>query len=438
MHNLIKEVIAKFLVATKNKSLRVISHFDTDGITSAAIMSRALQRARIPYTLDIVKNLDEAYIEKLPTTDILLFLDLASGSLNYLAKKPNTVFILDHHEIVQEIPINVTMINPVLLKEEPISGAGICYLFAKELSQQNRDLAKLAVIGMVGDSMEKELTKKYSAIIQDAEVEVTKGLLLYPSTRPLDRTLEYSSSFYIPGVTGSYKGVLELLRDANINKIDGKFKCIYELTEEEMSSLVTAIMLRVKDDKAMEAMIGNLYLINFFNKKEDAREISALINACSRIGQPNVALGFCLGNKQFKEQAEKIYIEYKQHLVSALKYVSDTEKISGKDYTIINAKNNIKDTIIGTVASIISHSAAYKSGTMIIALAYNEDKIKVSARMVGKEGRNVREVLTQVVQPMGGEVGGHPNAAGCLISKSHEDTFIQELRRVLDIELIKV
>ena len=75
---------------------------------------------------------------------------------------------------------------------------------------------------------------------------------------------------------------------------------------------------------------------------------------------------------------------------------------------------------------------------MIIALAYNEDKIKVSARMVGKEGRNVREVLNKVVIPLGGEVGGHPNAAGCLISKENEAIFIEELRKTLDIELVKI
>ena len=75
---------------------------------------------------------------------------------------------------------------------------------------------------------------------------------------------------------------------------------------------------------------------------------------------------------------------------------------------------------------------------MIIALAYNEDKIKVSARMVGKEGRNVRDVLHKAVVPLGGEVGGHPNAAGCLISKEQESIFLEELQKTLDLDVIKV
>ncbi len=434
----IQKSIERIEELSKTKPIRIISHFDTDGITSAAIFSRALERWNKKFSLQIVKALDEEAINSLPEDQIIIFLDLGSGSLNYLKEKNTEIFIFDHHEIINDIPQNVTMINPLLIKEDPLSGAATCYLFAKTLSPKNKDLAYLAVIGMVGDSLEKNLSKIYDEILKDSETTVRKGLLIYPSTRPLDKVFEYSSSPYIPGVTGSYTGTLELLREANITRIDGRFKALYELTEEEMSNLITAVMLKCLGDKKIQELIGNIYLIKFFNKLEDARELSALINACSRMEYPAVCLGLCLGNRKCKEEAEKIYITYKQSLVAALRYVSESEKISGKNYTIINAKDKIKDTIIGTVASIISHSPVYEEGTIIVALAYNNDKIKVSARIVGKEGRNVRDVLNKVVVQLGGEVGGHPNAAGCLISKEQEEIFIEELKRVLDIELIKV
>jgi RecJ-like exonuclease len=434
----IKSVISKIEELSKTKPIAIISHFDTDGITSAAIFSRALHRWNKKFSMKIVKNLDEDFIKSLPESHILIFLDLASGSLSHLKSKNTEIFILDHHEIAQEIPPNVTMINPLLHNAEPISGAAICYLFAKSLSSENKDLANLAVIGMVGDMLEKNIGKIYDEILKDSETTIKKSLLLYPSTRPLDKALEYSSNLFIPGVTGSYKGVLDLLRDANIPKIEGRFKSLCELTEEEMSKLITSVMLKMMHNKNHADFIGNLYLVKIFNRLEDAREFSALINACSRMDSPETALGFCLGNKKYVEEAEKIYIEYKQHLISALKYLSEagTDKIQGKNYAIINAKNNIKDTIIGTVTSMISHSPVYSEGTIIVALAYNEDKIKVSARIAGKEGKNVREVLSKVVVPLGGEVGGHPNAAGCLISREKEAQFISELQKVLDIEFL--
>lgn len=436
----IKEAIERIDSLSKNKPIKVVSHFDTDGICSAAIFSRALQRWGKNFSLEVVKTLDESYISNLPEDNLLIFLDLASGSLDYLAKKKTEVFIFDHHEIVQEIPKNVFMINPVIEKEEPISGAAVCYLFAKRLNGVNRDLANLAVIGMVGDMHEKEIGKVFGEILQDSDGIMKRGLLVYPSTRPLNRVLEYSSSPYLPGVTGSREGVSSLLREAGLTIENGQYKALYELTDDEMTKLVTAVMLRGAKAGALnqENLIGNLFMVKFFNKLEDAREISALINACSRMERKDVALGFCLGNKVMREEAEKIYINYKQSLVSALKYVSESEKVEGKDYLIVHGKDKIKDTIIGTVASILSHSPMYPEGLMIVALAYDQERVKVSARVAGRKGRNVREVLNQVVVPIGGEVGGHPNAAGCLIPKERENDFILELRKVLDLEITKV
>ncbi|PIN89110.1 hypothetical protein COU60_04550 [Candidatus Pacearchaeota archaeon CG10_big_fil_rev_8_21_14_0_10_34_76] len=438
MQGVIKEAILKIEEISMHKPLRIISHFDTDGITSAAIFSRALQRWEKPFTLEIVKNINKEYLDALPEDHLLIFLDLASGSLNYLANKKTEVIILDHHEIVQDIPKNVTMINPQLQKTENCSSAAICYLFARELSEKNKDLANLAILGMVGDQMEKNLNKTYDNIMKDADTIIRKGLLLYPATRPLDKVLEYSSSLYIPDVTGSFKGVVELLREAGIEKTQKGYKSLVELSEEEMSNLTTAILIRRKTKTETSEIIGNIYLTKFFNNLEDARELSAMINACSRMGVSESALGFCLGNKAAKKDAEKTYLKYRQAISAALKSVSDIEKINGKNYTIINAKDRIKDTIIGTVASIISFSPLYPKGTIIIAMAYDNDKIKVSARLTGKEGRNVREILSQAVIPVSGEVGGHPNAAGAIIPIAKEQEFIQELQNKLDLDLIKI
>lgn len=434
----LKEALIQLEICSKKKPLKIISHYDTDGITSAVIFAKAMQRLHKSFSLQIVKNLEKEFIESLPEDNVLVFLDLASNSLPYLAKKKTEVFIFDHHEVDQAIPENVIMVNPFLTNQESISSAGIAYLAAKTLSPKNKDLANLAIIGMVGDSLEKNLGKLYDSILKDSETIVKKGLLIYPATRPLDKALEYASNPYIPGVTGSYKGVMEVLNEAGIPKIGDKYKAIYELTEEEMSRLLTSLTLRCLSENPSANLIGNIFLVKFFNKLEDAREISALINACSRMDRTDISLGFCLGDKNCKEEAEKIYAQYKQALIEALHYVSESTKISGKSYTIIHGKDIIKDTIIGTVASIISNSLSYPEGTIIVALAYNQNKIKVSARTVGKKGRNVREVLAKATIPIGGEVGGHSNAAGCLIDKEKESIFLEHLINLLEVESIKI
>ena len=291
---------------------------------------------------------------------------------------------------------------------------------------------------MIGDSMEKNIDKLNNEIVNDGEIKRKRGLLLYPSTRPINRVLEYSSNPYIPGVTGNIEGVLDLLRETGLIAKNGKYKSLIELDEKEMEKLVTAIMLRNPQTKGKE-IIGDIFLIKLFNHLQDAREVSAMINACSRLGKSGTAVQFCMELQEGKKTAEAMHVKYKQLIVSGLNLVSEIEKIEGKGFVIINAQDQIKDTIIGTIASILSNSAIYEEGTMITTMAHTSDeKIKVSARIVGSSGRNIRETLNTTIQEIGGEVGGHEFAAGCLLEKKDEERFIDLLKKNLEMELVKI
>ena len=156
MLNTIDKLSKEFLQLTEILPIRIISHHDTDGITSASILIQALKRLNKKFSVKIIKGLEESIIkDELKRNEILFFCDLASSSLNYLKEAKNPVFILDHHEINKEdIPENIHIVNSLLFNEEDVSGAGLCYLFAKALSPKNKDLAKLALIGMIGDRIE--------------------------------------------------------------------------------------------------------------------------------------------------------------------------------------------------------------------------------------------------------------------------------------------
>ncbi len=435
----IKEVAKEFLKKSEEKEILLISHFDTDGITSAAIMIQTLKKLDRKFSVKILKSLESDLIHELPKDKIILFLDLASGSFNHIKEAElKDVFILDHHEIVQEIPNGLKIVNPSINTSFKISSSGVTYLFCKEIDPENKKLAKLAVLGMIGDFLEGSIDLLGKEIFEE-EVKKKNGLKIYPSTRPLNRTLEYCSNPYIPGVTGNSQGVTELLRETGIETLNGKYKSLIELNEEEMKKLVTAIMLRNPKAKS-ENIIGNIFLLKFFNKLEDARELSAKVNACSRLGKSGTALRLCMEIPEARKEAEEIHLKYKQHLISGLEFAAKTEKIEGKGFVIINAGNNIKDTIVGTIASILSNSSNYEEGTIITTMAYYGKKIKVSARISGRvsNGRNVHEILNSVIKEIGGEVGGHEFAAGCMITQDKEKQFIDALKKNLEIEMVKI
>jgi RecJ-like exonuclease len=436
----IPTIVKKFLEKTKNKEINIISHFDTDGITSAAIMIKTLKKLDKKFSVRVLKRIEEGFVKTLDNDKINLFLDLGSGILNELGESGiQDIFVIDHHEIVQKIPKNVNIMNPVLHGKQKISASGLVYLFCRELDSCDKELAKLAALGMIGDCLEREIGKINYDILKDGEVIKKRGLLIYPSTRPLNRTLEYCSTPYIPGVTGNVKGVLELLRETGLNPTNKGYPSLMELNEEQMAKLVTGIMLRNPKANNKE-IIGDIFLIKSYNKLEDARELSAKINACSRLGESHVALQYCLELPQAKEKAESMHVKYKQNLISSLRYVSENkeDKIEGKGYVIINARGEVNDTIIGTIMSILSNSLLYEAGTIVVGMAYYSNKIKVSARNVGQEGRNVREILNRVINETGGEVGGHEFAAGCMVKREKEAEFLEHLQKQLEIELVKI
>jgi len=144
-------------------------------------------------------------------------------------------------------------------------------------------------------------------------------------------------------------------------------------------------------------------------------------------------------NQEAKKRAESIHVKYKQQLISGIKYAEEANKIIGKGYMILNAQDKIKDTMIGTITSILANSPTYEKGTIIIGMSYNDsNQIKISARNVGRNGRNVRELLSTAMNSFEGEVGGHEFAAGCSIPTEKENEFIDILKKNLELQVVKI
>src|SRR3989338_7440280 len=122
MRQSVQNFTQKFLsIAQENKPIRIISHFDTDGITSASILAKVFSRLDKKFTLRIVKGLtQEILTEELKRNDreILMFSDLASGSLEYFQDLKNEIFIFDHHEIHSEkLNPKINILNPHLTSD---------------------------------------------------------------------------------------------------------------------------------------------------------------------------------------------------------------------------------------------------------------------------------------------------------------------------------
>ena len=278
----------------------IITHLDTDGLTSASILIKALKREEKTFAVSVVKQITEQLLTRLSREpcSTIVFLDLGSGNLQQIASflKNKTIIILDHHQI-QESSFSCHQINPLQYDLNPyeISGAGITYIFAKAMNKKNKDSAYLAILGAIGDRQEnKGFIGLNSEILKEAtNIEVKTGLRMFGTqTRSLHKVLEYSYDPYIPGITGNETNAVHFLEEIGIPiKDNGKFRKLVHLSQEETKKLITSIILRrLGSEKSPEDILGNIYLLKDEEEElptKDLKEFSTLLNCCGRLNKPH-------------------------------------------------------------------------------------------------------------------------------------------------------
>ncbi|MBT4577047.1 DHH family phosphoesterase [Candidatus Woesearchaeota archaeon] len=449
-----KEVSSDFLeaVGKSSKPIRIIGNIDADGITSTSIICKALSRRDIRYVVSVVKQVNSELLDALKREeyDVIVFADLATAYLETLSKEfDKDIFVLDHHypEIEEKIIGKVRQINPHLFNVDgtkEISAAGISYFFAKSIDECNKDMAHLALVGAIGDMQEDcGFVGMNQVILDDAlegdSVEIKDTLRLFGvQTKPLHKVLEYSTNPFIPGVTGSERGAIKFVEEAGIELYDKarNVRRLVNLSKQELAKLVTAIEIKKASGSMAESTVGPVFLLKDEDDdslKKDLREFSTLLNSCGRMGWPSLGIGVCMGDSSTSDKANDLLREYRKEMIDALNWYYDNKGtpkvIEKKGYVIILAGSNIRDTIIGTLASLLAKSKVYPDGTIIMSTAYTLDgHIKVSLRITDgfSQGTDLRIIIKDLVDCGGGYGGGHKLAAGASVPQEKEDLMIRE------------
>jgi RecJ-like exonuclease len=450
----IEKAAARFREWDKSKTIQIISHLDADGISACAILTGILNKENRKYTISILQQLARDKVEEIAKSEYryVIFADLGSGQIKDIAEllKGKEVLILDHHHPEEAESDNLTHINPHLQGidgSKEISGAGVVYLFAKALSKENEDLAHIAVIGAIGDVQEEgEFMRLNKEILQTAiengKIKIEKGLRMFGTqTKPLHKVLEYSTDPFIPGVSGSESGAIQFLHQIGIEPKQGsKWKKLMDLAEEEKQRLVAGIIMKRFEEENPDDVLGNIYILpeeKEGNPTKDAREFATLLNACGRMDKASFGIGACLGIEKDKQKALNTLSTYKREIVMALNWYDDNKDkiVKGNGFVIINAEDNINPNIIGTMASIISKGNGMGEGIYVLSLGRTKDNMtKVSLRVSGMRDNkdlDLRDMVKEIVNEIGGEAGGHQYAAGALIESSKEKEFLKAAEKIL-------
>lgn len=438
----------------KAGDIHVVSHIDADGLTSAAIICTALNRAGREYTVEFVRQLDISILERIADRNpgLAVFTDLGSGMIDQIHALDIKAVISDHH-----IPAGdcSTHLNPHVFNINgayEISGAGTTLLLARVLGDNN-DLAGLAVVGAVGDLQHVKqggLTGLNRQIMnlgrKSGVVQCQRDLTMFgKQTRPVYKMLQYSSDPYIPGLSGNEDTCISFLKGVGLRfQGEGWLKWI-DLTDEDKKNIVSGLIqycigAGIPAYK-IERLVGEVYTMlreREGTETRDASEYSTLLNATARYDRAGTGLAVCMGDRDKEyENAIHLLAEHRRNLVEGINLVKSQGMVTLDNFQYFDAGSRIKDTIVGIVAGM-SASIVGSRNLPVIAFADTDDGVKVSGRGnydLVLRGLNLGVSLHTAAQAVGGVGGGHDIAAGATIPGTAKSEFIKHLDRIIGNQL---
>ncbi len=441
----LKVLLEKAVNSFRNMDkVRIVSHYDADGISSAAIALAASVRQGKKVHHTVVKQIRPEVIDMLNEEgdENLLFTDLGSGHLSSINMlNADNIIVLDHHHVSGELE-NGFHVNPHLvgLEEDTLSGAGVTYLFARELDERNKDLSALAVVGAIGDIQEEnwKMNGINKMIVKEAQemgvLKMGEGLRLFGRlSRPVHKALQYTSRPHIPGVSESESGSVQFLSslDIDLKNGDGSWKKLVDLDEDEKKELASAVIKkRVRNGvDGPEEIFGNTYTLSFFDGRfKDARELSTTLNACGRMEQGEVGILACIGDEEARKDMESIIKGYKRTLGKLIRTVRNNEDFveAGDVFNLMDGRGSIPENFIGTICSILQSNLS--PGKVLVGMAESEDdRAKISVRVPDDIEVSVGEIIEDISDSMDIDGGGHDKAGGGYVHSEDVDEFLSLL-----------
>lgn len=401
-----------------------------------------LNRLDKDFEYEILKQLYEEDVKRIAEEDeeLILFVDIGSGQSEFVQEHivddaGKDVIVSDHHE--PQIEGDFIHLNPHFLGHdggEAISAAGMTYLLAEAMDEDNLDLVKYALIGATGDiqKQEGEFLGLNKDLLERAEKEdlinKRQGLDLYGrSTKPIHKSLMYTSDPHLDGITNNESGAIQFLKSCGIDiRKNGDFKTLSDLTEEEEKQVIHGLITQGYD---VQPLLRNVYVLN---NGHGIDEYSTVINACGRLGEPKTGVEILI--EEDEKLMEKMSRKYGRKISSSLGYVEDNadneEVIYENGIGVIDGQDQIEDDFIGTVTTISMSNGFFDDNLpVILGVAESEkDKIKASCRATKdavEDGLNLGEVIEEICEEIDGEGGGHNIAAGAKFPRDKKEKFIE-------------
>jgi len=463
----VREISQKLKSKNENgNEIAIITHLDADGVTAGGILGIALNRLGGRYSISAMPSMNYSLIEKMKadSRDFYVLTDLGGGWSSSLKVALGDKWVMiDHHQVTNEETLTDDtdqILNPWKFGIDGgthISAGGLTYMVANALNSKNRDLSALAVVSAVADR--QDVGEKKSLIGLNAEILKTAQslglvtvdldmLLTGGETSPLHEALAYTSTIFVEGLSWSPQACYSLFTAAGVMLKDnsGRWRVLSEFSDEEKSKVVEEIIKFTVASKnrnpglTLDELIGYVYTITAEDKSSqlrDAREFSAILNACGRLGRPGVGIALCMGDRSASLNAgAQLLQSYRSILGTYIsRILSEKWRMDDDGKTLfINGEGLVDENMVGALASLLSHSTLIKGRLIFARTLTRADTYKFSSRksLNCDSVANLGVILRNCSEAFRGNGGGHSAAAGCSIPKFALDEFIVSVKAALN------
>ena len=452
---------ASLLEEFKHKEVLVVSHSDADGVCAAAILSKCLERRGIEHSVSFVEMPHPEFFEYLPGADLVILADVGSSLLGHLRRifAGSRTVVLDHHEPDDgEDWSGLVHLNAHMLGIDggiEVSGAGMAYLFASVSGVESADLSPLAIVGALGDAQDlwgelRGINKDIARVAAESgALRIDNDILLYGRhSRPIYRALAGFTDPFIPGVSGSPMGSLQLLRQLGIRIKEGdRLRRPVDLSAEEKSRLASEMMVRASLAAPRELVphiarlvVGETFSIPSENDEsglKDASEFATCLNAVSKQDQPAIGLEVAKGDRGgYYEQMKRLLARYRRKIAESVAFVEDLGVQAGpRGYLqFLDATGYVSERMIGTLTGMLLSLGLVDPYRPLVGAVERDGLVKVSARcsrLLALKNVNLAKAMREAGRRTGGDGGGHATAAGAQIDEKKLPEFIDILEENL-------
>ncbi len=420
--------------------IRLISHNDADGISAAAVIANALKEEDVQFHTTIVPRLKEDMVNQLRSEkyDLFIFSDMGSPFIKEFNTYKHDVIVADHHQVDDtESESNVVHVNPHLFEidgSKDLSGSGSAYLTIRDLDKKH--LAYFALVGAFGDMQGQDgFTGVNKMILDDAvssgSVEIHEGLkTVSKESEPVFKSLAYTFSPPLPGISGDLEGAQEFLERMNLS-----YGIKFTDLEDEEKDLLKDALINVNPE-----IFGDCYTL----PKEvpllrDLEEYSYILDACGKNKKQGLGLSIALGERdQALDAALKLQRQYRDQIVRGLEWVKKygAEQLNTIQY--LYSEDKVLKSVMGTIASIGLSVELLDNSKPVIGMSRLHKDIKISGRttreMVAR-GVNLGQALKDSSNNFAGTGGGHDIAAGAMIPFEAKDNFLHLVDEMVEYQL---